>query len=117
VFRVCVGLLRRGQLPPAEAGSFLGSKIVKKLGVEFELVVGTKRRLRKLTFCNKGVQMFNVDEEVLCQGVRCLVVSIHSYGPNPENTYYVLSPVSPNKLKGSLKSYFKLPVSFKMISK
>lgn len=75
------------------------------------------RRLRKLTFFDKGVQMFNVGEEVLCRGVRCLVVSIHSYGPNPENTYYVLSPVSPNNLKGSLKSYFRLPVSFKMICK
>ena len=75
------------------------------------------RRLRKLKFFDKGVQMFNVGEEVLCRGVRCLVVSIHSYGPNPENTYYVLSPVSPNNLKGSLKSYFRLPVSFKMICK
>ena len=75
------------------------------------------RQLRKVTFFDKGVQMFNVGEEVLCRGVRCLVVSIHSYGPNPENTYYVLSPVSPNNLKGSLKSYFRLPVSFKMICK
>lgn len=61
--------------------------------------------------------MFKVNDEVTCQGVQCLVVSIHAYGPNPENTYYVLAPISPDKLKGSLKSYFKLPISFKLICK
>ena len=45
---------------------------------------------------------FTVGTEVLCHGIRCIVIESCAYGPRPINIYYKLEPmgiVKPNVLK------------------